>query len=213
LIIALKGWAADVLHGIRTSATYDETLQVLEDVSEINRRRGHREQGNPCKNFSAAIKELAHSAYPTLPEDHMMRGAGEAFADGVQDLNTKIQLLLGGGKTVNGALRLVLELQTVLLAVRPHKASAKTSCGNRSPSPPPTHTHTWRRDVRRPGCWNYGKSGHFESNCPYGKKAENDWRLKCEDKPSRNTREMRSERRPRNNRETKRKGGQLSGKE
>jgi hypothetical protein len=56
------------------------------------------------QEFATAIEQLAHRAYPTLPEDHIRREAGKAFADGVEDPNIKIQLLLGGEKTVNKAL-------------------------------------------------------------------------------------------------------------
>jgi hypothetical protein len=40
------------------------------------------------------------------------------FADGVEDPAIKIQLLVGGEKMVNEALRQALELQAVLLAAR-----------------------------------------------------------------------------------------------
>jgi hypothetical protein len=56
-----------------------------------------------------------------LPEEHIRREAGKAFADGVKDPDIKIQLLLGGEKTVNEALWQALELRAVLLAARPHR--------------------------------------------------------------------------------------------
>jgi hypothetical protein len=57
------------------------------------------------QDFATAIDLLAHRAYPTLPGDHMGRGAGKVFAYGVQDPDIKIQLLLIGEKTVNEDLR------------------------------------------------------------------------------------------------------------
>jgi hypothetical protein len=78
------------------------------------------------QKFATAVKQLAHCAYPALPEDHIRREAGKAFADGVEDPTIKIQLLLGGEKTVNEALRQALELKAVLLPPRPQKVSART---------------------------------------------------------------------------------------
>jgi hypothetical protein len=153
-----------------------------------------------------AIEQLAHRAYPTLPEDHIRREAGKAFAYRVEDLDIKIRLQLGGENMVNEALRHVLELQAVLLAARPHKTSTKTFWGSRSPP-------TWQRDTRRPGCWSCGEPGHFKSNCPYGRKAENYQCWKHEDRPSRNTQELprMSEWQPSDKKETNRRGGRKSG--
>jgi hypothetical protein len=50
------------------------------------------------------LQEIATAAeqvaYPALPEDHLRREAGKAFAHGVEDPAIKIQLLLGE-KTVS----------------------------------------------------------------------------------------------------------------
>jgi histone H3/H4 len=45
--------------------------------------------GNPCKN-ATAVKQLAHRAYPSLPEDRIRRDAGKAFANAVEDFAIKI---------------------------------------------------------------------------------------------------------------------------
>jgi hypothetical protein len=216
LITALKGRAADVLHTIPTSATYEETLQALEDrFGEQHFAAAYRSQlktriqraGESLQEFAMAIEQLVHRAYPTLPEDHIKREAGKAFTDGVEDPDIKMQLLLGGEKTVKEALRQALELQAVLQAARPHRTRTQTFWGSRSPP-------TRRRDAGQSGCWSCGEPGHFGSNCPYGKKAEYDRRRKHEDRPSQNAREFRRfEKRPRDNRETNRKGGKLSGNE
>jgi hypothetical protein len=121
---------------------------------------------------------LAHRAYPTLPEEHIGRETWKGFAYGVQDPDIKIQLLLGREETVNEALRQALELQTVLAADRPYKNNTKTYRENQSP---PTH----RRNARQTGCWRCGETGHFGNNCPYGKKADNDRRLKYDERPNR----------------------------
>jgi hypothetical protein len=77
------------------------------------------------QEFATAIKQLAHRSYPALPENHTRRGAGKALADGVKDPAIKIQLMLGGEKTVNEALRQDIELQAVLLAAKPHRTVSK----------------------------------------------------------------------------------------
>jgi hypothetical protein len=53
------------------------------------------------QEFARAVEQLDHSAYPALPEDHIRREAGKAFADGVEDHAIPIQLLLEREKTVN----------------------------------------------------------------------------------------------------------------
>jgi hypothetical protein len=55
------------------------------------------------------------------------------LADGVEDPDMKIHLLLGEEKTVNESLRQALELQAVLLAARLHKTSGWTVWGSLSP--------------------------------------------------------------------------------
>jgi hypothetical protein len=65
------------------------------------------------EEFTTAIEQLAHHADSTLTEDHIRRGAGKAFTDRVEDPAIKIQLLLGGQKALNKALRQTLELQAM----------------------------------------------------------------------------------------------------
>jgi hypothetical protein len=78
--------------------------------------------------FATAIKQLAHFAYPALAHDHVRREAGKALTDRVEDPTIKIQLFLGGKKTVNGALKQALELNAVLLAAKTQKMSARIFC-------------------------------------------------------------------------------------
>jgi hypothetical protein len=107
--------------------------------------------------FYIAVELLVHHTYITLPEDHIGRGEGKAFAYGVQDPDIKIQLLLGGEKAVNEALRQALELQAVLVAARPYKSNSKTYRQNQSPP-------TQRTNARQSGCWRCGEPGHFGNN-------------------------------------------------
>jgi hypothetical protein len=78
LITTLQGRAADVLHGIPTSATYEETLQALEDRfgdqhfaaayrSQLKTRK--QEAGESLRDFATANEHLAYRAYSTLPEE------------------------------------------------------------------------------------------------------------------------------------------------
>jgi hypothetical protein len=48
---------------------------------------------------------LAHRTFPPLPEDHIKREAGKAFAGEVEEAAIKIQMLLGGEKTSKENLR------------------------------------------------------------------------------------------------------------
>jgi hypothetical protein len=101
---------------VRHSDKYDleETLQALEDrFGEQHFAAAYRCQsttrtqkaGESSQDFATAIEQLAHRAYPTLPDDHIRREAGRAFAWGVKDPDIKIQPLLEGEKRVNEALR------------------------------------------------------------------------------------------------------------
>ncbi|PNF39393.1 hypothetical protein B7P43_G13216 [Cryptotermes secundus] len=169
LITALKGRAAEILPGIPANATYEETLQALEDrfgdqhfaaAYRCQLRTRTQKPGESLQDFATAIELLSHRAYPDLPADHIGREAGIAFVYGIRDADIRFQLLLGGEKKVNEALRRALELQAVLIAARPHEGSTKTYRKYRSS---PTH----RGDGRQSGCWSCGKLGHFASNCPY----------------------------------------------
>jgi hypothetical protein len=139
----LKGRAADVLYGIPADTTYEEILQALEDrfgnqhfaaayrCQLTTRNQKARES---LQDFATATEQLAHRAYPTLPEDHIRRVAGRAFVYGVKNPDIKIQLLLGGERTVNEALRKAVELQVILVGARPHQNNTNIYRGN--PSPP-----------------------------------------------------------------------------
>jgi hypothetical protein len=190
LIMALKGRAADVLYGIPTDTTYEETLRALEDRFGDQRfSAAYRCQltsrtqraGESLQDFATAIEQLAHRAYPTLPEVHVRREAGRAFTYGVRDPDIKIQLLLGGEKTVKEVLGQALELQAVLVAARPARNNTATYGRNRSPP-------ARRREIRRLGCWNCGEAGHLRSDCPYGRMRENNRRRDREFWPPENKR-------------------------
>jgi hypothetical protein len=191
LITALKGRAADVLYGILTDTTYEETLRALEDgFGDQSFSAAYRCQltsrtqkaGESLQDFATAIEQLAHRAYPTLPEDHVRREAGRVFTYGVRDPDIKIQLLLGGEKSVNETLGQALELQAIWVAASPAQNNTATYGGNRSPP-------ARRREIRRLGCWNCGEAGHLRSDCPYGRMRENNRRRDREFWPPENKRE------------------------
>jgi hypothetical protein len=141
-----------------------------------------------------------------MPEDHIRKEAGKAFADGVEDNEIKVALLIGVEKTVNEALSQAFELHAVFLASRAHKNSIRHSGGAGRP--------TRQKNARQSECWKCGGPGHFENTCPYRRKAENDRRQKREDGSPRNQLESPriSEWRP-SNEETNRRGGRPSGNE
>jgi hypothetical protein len=109
----MQGWVTDMLHGIPRNAAYEETFLALEDRfrdqhfaaafrSQLKTRT--QRSGESLQEFATAIKQLALRVYPTLPEEHIRQEAGKVFADGVEDPDIKIQLLLGGKKTMHEAL-------------------------------------------------------------------------------------------------------------
>jgi hypothetical protein len=146
LITALQGWATDVLYWIPKDVTDKETFQALEDrfgdqhfdtIYRSQQKTWTQKVEESLQDFATATEQLAHCAYPTLHEDHIRKEAGKAFTDRAEDSDIKIQLLLGGEKTVSEALWQALELQAVLLAARPHKTNNGAFWGSWStPSPP-----------------------------------------------------------------------------
>jgi hypothetical protein len=161
-----EGRPADVLHGIPTSTTYEDTLQAIEDRfgdqyfaaaygCQLTRTR---KAGESLQDFATAIERLAHRAYPTLSEDHIRKEAGNAFSYCVRDPDIIIQLQLGGEETVIEALRKALELHAVMVAEKSHRNTHKTYRGNRS-------TLARRKDAQQVVCWSCGEPGHFESSC------------------------------------------------
>jgi hypothetical protein len=103
----------------------------MEDIT--SNKRKFQSQLEEVRAVAKVIELLAHHAYPMLHEDHIGRDAAKAFAYGVEVHEIKIQLLLGGEKTINEALQQALELQAILVATRPHKNDTKTYQGSRSP--------------------------------------------------------------------------------
>jgi hypothetical protein len=77
LFTALRGRAADIPYGIPADTTYEETLQALEDrFGDQHFAAAYRCQlttrtqkaGESLQDFTTAIEQLAHRAYPTLGE-------------------------------------------------------------------------------------------------------------------------------------------------
>jgi hypothetical protein len=106
IITALQGRATDVIHGVPKGATYEETLEALEDHFEDHHQAaGYRSQlktrtqgvGDSLQEFTTAVEQLAHHSYPALLEDHVRRKAGRQGVRrrGRRPHHKKIQLLLG----------------------------------------------------------------------------------------------------------------------
>jgi hypothetical protein len=165
LLTALKCRAADMLYGIPTSTTYEDTFQSIQDrFGDQNFAAAYRCQltrtqkaGESLQDFARASEQLAHCAYPTLTEDHIRREAGKAFSYWVRDPDIKIQLQLGGEKTVSEALMKALELHGVMVDAIPHQNTHKTYPGTRSPL-------ARRKDAKQAVRFSCGEPGHFESS-------------------------------------------------
>jgi hypothetical protein len=207
-LTSLNGRAADVLHNIPTSTTYEDTLQArAENFGTQHFAAAYRCQltwtqkaGESLQGFATAIERLAHHAYHNLSEDHIRREAGNAFSYCVRDPDIKMQLLLGGETTISEVLMKAPELHAIMVAERPNQNTDKTYRGNRS-------TLARRKDAQQAVCWSCGEPGHFESSLdgyPHRKRDEKLQREKRE--PQR-----RPEWRPNNNTETSGNCGQRSG--
>jgi hypothetical protein len=77
-----------VLHGIPKGATYEKILQALQDyfgeelhaaayLSQL-KVRTHK-AGESLQDFATATQQLAHRAYPALPEEHVKKGSGKCI--------------------------------------------------------------------------------------------------------------------------------------
>jgi hypothetical protein len=153
-----EGPAADVLHGTPASTTYEDTLQALGDGFGVQHfAAAYRCQlttrtqtaGESLQDFATAIEQLAHLVFHNLSEEHISRDAGKAFSYGVRDPDIKVQLLLGGEKTVSEALRKALELHAVMVSPRPHQNTQRpTGESGRPSSDERTHNRRWAGVVR-----------------------------------------------------------------
>lgn len=94
LLPALEGQASSVLHQVPKGMMYKETIRVLEDqfwkqnlVAAYQTQLETRTQiiYEPLQEFATTIEQLTHHAFPTLYEDHVLKGAGRAFVDGIRE--------------------------------------------------------------------------------------------------------------------------------
>jgi hypothetical protein len=99
-----------MIHRVPKRAMCEETLEDLEDhfgdehlAAAYHSQLKTRTQriGESLQKFATVVEQLAHRTYPALSKDHVRMKAGTAFAEGLDDPKIKIQLLLGGEKTVN----------------------------------------------------------------------------------------------------------------
>jgi hypothetical protein len=158
------------------------------------------------QDFATAVKQLSHRAYPTLPEDHIRRETGRAFADWVEDHEIKVALLIGWEKTLNEALRQALEL-------RPYsKPQAPTRLGQ-DITGEPIASHRPTKERKTFGRLEPWRTVPLREPCANRRKAENDRRWKPEERPSRDTRESPRYEWQAGNEETNRRAGRRSGNE
>jgi hypothetical protein len=92
---------------------------------------------SPCKSLPPPLKQLIHGAFLALHKNHVRKGTGKAFFNGIRKQSTEQQLRLGTKRTVSQALWQTLELEVVKLAVgssiRLWKTSAAQACIYRNP--------------------------------------------------------------------------------
>jgi hypothetical protein len=83
------------MHWVPKGATYEETLEALEDrFGEEHLSAAYGSQlktkaqdvGEFLQEFATAVEQLAYSAYRALPEDHVRRDTGKTFAFGGLEL-------------------------------------------------------------------------------------------------------------------------------
>jgi hypothetical protein len=73
-----------MLHGVPKEETYEETSEALKDCFEDQHlatvyhsqlKMWTQGVGESLQEFAPAVKQMAHRAYTTLPEDHIRREA------------------------------------------------------------------------------------------------------------------------------------------
>jgi hypothetical protein len=80
----------------------------------------------PHSGFTA-IEYFTHHAFLALHENHIRNRPGKPLGNGIRDRGIKQQILLGGKKTLNEALRQTLGLEVSTLTVRSSIELRKTS--------------------------------------------------------------------------------------
>jgi hypothetical protein len=119
-----------------TGAMYVETIGATEDrflnshlaIGCCNQLKSLTQgDSESLHEFATTIKQFTHRVFPVLHEDHIRRGPGKAFVDGIRDWGINWQLLLKAKKTLKEALIQTLELDIVKLAVRSSIRLQKTS--------------------------------------------------------------------------------------
>jgi hypothetical protein len=173
----------------------------------VSWNRGPRMLENPCKIYHSC-RTVGPPRLPALPEDHIRRDAGKAFADLVEDPAIEIQLLPEWENGERGSQEGPRTAGRAPSSQAP-KTSARTFRGSLLPP-------TWRRDQRQSACWSCGEPGHFRDNCHAGRDTKNDDR--CGKLDTRYPRETYGNRQegPNGDRKTTelgRRGGQPSGNE
>jgi hypothetical protein len=108
------------------------------------------------QEFAEAIKQLAHWSLVILPK------APFAFFDGVKGLNMKQHLLMGDGRSHNGALNQALKLDVMKMAVRPPVKLWEVRAGA------PTRSQSAATECCRTGqpvCLHCGDMKHLRADC------------------------------------------------
>jgi hypothetical protein len=126
LLTGLQGQTSDILHGTPKGMRYEETIKVLEDRFED-------------QHLATEYRYQLKTSPFALHEDHVRRGAGKSFVDGIGDSDMKWQLLLGQLKTANETYRHTPELAG-MCPVRFPNTNARIFRKSRSPPQPKEET-------------------------------------------------------------------------
>jgi hypothetical protein len=126
--------------------TYDETIGETEDwfgnqnlaIGSSNRLKTRtQDDGESLQECATAIEQATHCAFPAWYDNHISRGPGKAFINGIRGWNIKWQLRLGGKRTLE-VLRQTLGLEVIKVtdgsSIRPQKANDRALWRSRPPS-------------------------------------------------------------------------------
>jgi hypothetical protein len=157
LLSTLRGKAADIVHTVPPEATYKAIVGALQDrfgdhqlvAAYRSQLKARMQVGDETlQEFAAAVEQLAHQAFVRLLVTFIQTEAAHSFVDGVQDLEAKQHLLLGGDRTLNEVLNQALKLEAVKATAGPPARLRELTEAPARASQPPDH-----RREGRPICW------------------------------------------------------------
>jgi hypothetical protein len=116
------------------------------------------------QEFAAAIYYSAYRVHVEVPQHLLSKEASHSFADGIRERDIRLQLLLGGKKTLGEAVNQVLELEAADTAVVTPSRVRQTMARTFWRSPPPSQRKEETTDSLRTGA--VGAPATFERSVP-----------------------------------------------